>query len=291
MKVLVTGATGFTGSYTVPLLINQGYDVSCFVRNSSDLGHLPSNKFKLIYGDLDQKDTILEALNQVDFLVNIASLGFGHASIVVDSAVSAGIKRAVFFSTTSIFTTLNPESKSIRLEAEKLIKDSNLAYTIIRPTMIYGSSRDRNICKFISFINKSPIFPVFGKGNNKIQPVHVQDLANAVVEILGSENTIGKTYNISGGSVLTLNELIDGIAHFSGKSIIKMYVPSTPFVYLLSLLEKVSIPFPIKSEQIQRLNEDKDFEYYPAKIDFGYSPREFMDGLKEEINEMGIINE
>lgn len=291
MKVLVTGASGFTGSYTVPLLIEQGYEVICFVRDTSDLSHLPMDKVKLLVGDLNNGESILEALKQVDILINIASLGFGHASTIVNSAVSAGIERAVFFSTTSIFTTLNPQSKSIRLGAENVISKSNLAYTIIRPTMIYGNSRDRNICKFIQFTNRFPVFPVFGSGENKLQPVHVQDVADAVVGILRSESTIRNSYNISGGSVITLNELIENIARLLRKRIIKLHIPPKPFIYLLRILEKISIPLPIKSEQIQRLNEDKNFDNLLAKNDFGYSPRKFLDGLKEEIREIGLINE
>ncbi len=73
MKVLITGATGFTGSYVVPLLLEQGMEVSCFVRNSSDISLLPHDKVRLERGDLSNVDSLRQALRGMDALVNVAS--------------------------------------------------------------------------------------------------------------------------------------------------------------------------------------------------------------------------
>jgi nucleoside-diphosphate-sugar epimerase len=289
-KVLVTGATGFTGSHAVPLLIKAGYEVFCFVRSSSNLNSLPLKDVELVIGDLNDQRSLNTALKRVEILVNIASLGFGHAQNIVNAAVEESVSRAVFFSTTSIFTTLDADSKKVRLDAEERIKNSDLAYTILRPTMIYGTPQDRNICKFIKFVNKSPVFPIFGSGEYKLQPVHVDDVAGAVVNALASSNTRKKAYNISGGSVLTLKALVDLIAKMLDKSIRKFYLPKDLFIRFLEIVEYFSIPVPITSEQIQRFNEDKDFDYNRAEDDFGFDPRPFYEGLKEEIQMMGLLN-
>src|SRR5215211_113454 len=97
-----------------------------------------------------------------DALINIVSLGFGHADSILRAAKEAGIQRAIFISTTAIFTQLNAKSKSIRMDAERLIKSSGLAYTILRPTMIYGSDHDRNMWRLIQFMRYSSIVPIFG---------------------------------------------------------------------------------------------------------------------------------
>ena len=291
MKILVTGATGFTGSYVVPALLEKGWDVTCFVRETSDIRVLPVDKIALRYGDLNDGVSIKTALQGMDTLVNIASLGFGHATNLVNAAKESGVTRAVFFSTTAIFTTLNPDSKAIRLEAERLVQESGIPSTIIRPTMIYGSSRDRNICKFIRFIKLSPVFPIFGSGEFKLQPVYVGDLSKAVVEILLSDRTIGKSYNLSGGSEFTLNDFIREISEGLNKRIGLVHLPPKPFVFLLSLIEKASIKFPIKSEQIQRFNEHKVFSHQNATDDFGYMPMTFSEGLLIELKEMGLIDD
>ena len=133
MKVFVTGATGFTGSVTVPLLLSAGYQVTCLYRASSDRSKLPQPEINWVPGDLNDQTTLSEAMKSHDILVNIASLGFGHADGIVKAAEDAGIKRAIFISTTAIFTRLNASSKSVRLAAEETIMKSSLAYTILRP--------------------------------------------------------------------------------------------------------------------------------------------------------------
>lgn len=291
MKILVTGATGFTGSYVLPLLLQKEWNVACFVRETSDISSLPLDQVTLKYGDLADKESITRALEGMDTLVNVASLGFGLASNIIGAAKDAGVKRAVFFSTTSIFTTLNPGSKAIRLEAERLIQESGIPYTIIRPTMIYGSSRDRNLCKFIKFINRFPFFPVFGTGEFKLQPVYVADLGQAVVSILSTDKSVGNAYNLSGGTEITHNEMIQIIAKSLGKRIYLFRLPPGPFILFLSLLEKASLRFPITSEQIQRFNEHKVFSHQDAEEDFGYTPRSFASGLELELREMGLSDD
>jgi len=289
MKVLVAGATGFTGSYTIPLLLKKGYSVRCFVRESSDRSHLPVEQVEFAEGNLEDAKSIERALDGMDAFVNIASLGFGYDETLIPALEQSTVRRAVFVSTTSIFTQLNPDSKTVRLRAEELIKKSNLYYTILRPTMIFGSSRDRNMCRLIRFISRSSFIPVFGSGEYLQQPVFVGDVAWSIAEILGNSNTIFKEYNIGGAEPLTYNQVIDIVAEEAGKRIKKNYIPYKPVTKTLSFFEKFSIPLPIKAEQILRLNEHKAFSYTDAEKDFGYNPRHFRDVIRAEMEEMGIL--
>ena len=152
MKIFVTGATGFTGLRVVPLLLKSGYEVRCLYRLSSDRSNLSDSKIEWIEGDLSHTSALTTALQGVDALVNIASLGFGHADSIISATKNAEIKRAIFISTTAIFTQLNAKSKKARVAAELAIETSGLKYTILRPTMIYGSARDRNMWRLIRFM-------------------------------------------------------------------------------------------------------------------------------------------
>ena len=288
MRVLVTGATGFTGSYVVPLLLRQGAHVRCLVRASSDTSRLPISQVELVVGDLSEQNSIERALQGTDALVNIASLGFGHAPNIVNAAVAARVQRAVFISTTAVFTTLNAPSKSVRLAAEETVRASGLSYTILRPTMIYGSSRDRNMCRLIRYLRRWPLIPVFGRGEHLQQPVYVEDLAAAVVQSLQSEQAVGRSYNVSGQAPLTYNQIIDTVSDALGRKARKVHLPVSPLVTALGALERFSLRLPIKAEQVLRLNEDKAFDSLEAIEDFGYRPRSFAEGIRLELQEMGI---
>jgi len=289
MKVFVTGATGFTGSHVVPLLLKGGYDVRCLYRASSDRSFLSGHDIEWALGDVSDSQSLSTAMQSAqgaDALVNIASLGFGHADSIISAAQNAGIKRAVFISTTAIFTQLNAPSKKIRVAAELAIETSGLKYTILRPTMIYGSPRDRNMWRLIRFMRYSPIVPIFGNGAHAYlqQPIYVDDVAQAIVSCLSNNKTIGKSYNIAGKHPLTYNEVIDTIAGQMKKRAWKIHVPSKPVVSLLTFFERIRIPFPIKAEQVLRLNENKDFSYAEAQRDFGFSPLAFEEGIGLELD-------
>lgn len=284
MKVFVTGATGFTGSRVVPLLLKEGHQVCCLYRPSSDRSALPQPKIEWLAGDLSDSQSLSKAMQGMEALINIASLGFGHADSIITAAKNAGIKRAIFISTTAIFTKLNAKSKTVRMAAELAIESSGLDYTILRPTMIYGSPRDRNMWRLIRFIKSSPVIPVFGDGKYLQQPIFVDDVAQAVVSCLSNENTFGKSYNIAGKYPLTYNAVIDTIADKLNKRVWKIHVPSKPVVAMLNLFEKIRLPFPIKAEQVLRLNEDKAFSYEEASRDFGFSSRSFEEGIGLELS-------
>lgn len=284
--ILLTGATGFTGAYVLDELLNEGYKVRCFVRKSSDISNLSNKQVEIVYGDFGQFDTIVEALKGVDILINVSSLGFGHASDIIKACEQCGIKRAIFFSTTGIFTNLNPQSKEIRLNAENLIKRSNIDYTILRPTMIYGTHKDRNICRLVKYLYKIRIIPVLGGGEYLLQPVYVKDLAHSAILMLKNSMSINNEYNIAGGNALTYNELVDTTANELGIKVLKLHIPLFICLFLLKIYEKITKNPKIKYEQALRLNENKNFSIQKAVNELGYKPLCYNKGIKNEIDEM-----
>jgi nucleoside-diphosphate-sugar epimerase len=286
MKVVVIGATGFTGSYVVPLLLKRGAQVCCLVRETSDRSNIKVDQCTVSIGDLSDRASLRRAFDGAEILINLASLGFGHAGNVVAAAAESGIQRAVFVSTTAIFTTLNPQSKSVRLAAEEAIRSSDLAYTILRPTMIYGSSRDRNISRLIRYLYRWPVIPIFGSGESLQQPVFVGDVAAAVVQCVDHDKSVGHAYNVPGAEPLSFNQVIDTICRLIQRKVRKVHFPAAPIVASLETIERLPLRLPIKAEQVRRLNEDKAFDYVDAERDFGYHPRSFQDGIRLQLQEM-----
>lgn len=282
--ILLTGATGFLGGYVLKELVEKGHEVTCFVRKTSNVDTIKKLNVKYVYGELDNQKSIYEALMGKEALINIASLGFGHAPNIISACEEANVKRTIFVSTTGIFTKLNPDSKGIRLEAERLIIESNLDYTIIRPTMIYGTPKDRNMCRLVKYLKKIRVLPILGDGTYLQQPVYVTDLASAIVRAYETTVSIKKAYNISGAKALTYNEVVDITAKALGKKVIKIHVPMKLSYNMLQVYEKISRKPILKAEQVLRLNENKDFSHEEATIDFGYDPLSYEEGIKLEIN-------
>ncbi len=287
MHVLVIGASGFVGRFVIDKLKRENVGRICrFVRKWSQSNEIRHNDVDKTSGDLTVISSIREALKGKDALINIAPLKYGFCENLVRACEKEKIGRALFMSTTAIFTQLRLQEKRAILEAEKTITDSVIDYTIIRPTMIYGGWDDKNMHFLIEYLRKHSVIPIFGNGRYLQQPVYVEDVASAVVKALSSKRTIRKSYNISGRFPLSYNEVIDTICEILGRGVLKVHIPyhlSLSLVAVLKLFQK-SPRFTVG--QVRRLNEDKVFDYSKAKKDFGYAPISYEDGIRREIQSL-----
>jgi nucleoside-diphosphate-sugar epimerase len=250
--------------------------LSVLVRSTSNTSVLPHG--------LDVRVGALEddhlPLGGVQSVVYCASMGFGHVPHLLEQLESAGVRRAVFVSTTAIFTSLPAASRTWRIEAEAAVRESTLDWTILRPTMIYGTERDRNISRLLRFLARWPFFPLCG--NALWQPVYVEDLAAGVVAALDSPVTIGRAYNLAGAYPLRFAELVRTAARTLFRRVMLVRVPVAAAVLTARLTRVVSV------EQVRRLAEDKAFDYTDAARDFGFQPRTFAEGVRLEARGLGL---
>ncbi len=288
-KILVTGATGFTGRHVLPLLVERYGSVACFVRPKANRAAFDLPGVEIIEGDLDDYASIEAALRGKDTLISIAYLigrieqGGQRAEHLVRASRTSGVRRAVVVSSTSIFTTLAAPAKAAKIAAEQAIIESGLDYTILRPTMIYGTAHDRNMIRLIRFLRRSPVIFVPGDGRSRQQPIHVDDVAQAIVDCLEVRATFGKAYNISGARPVTFDEVIDQTCDALKVKRLKIHLPVKPALVLAQALNGVRKKALIKEEQILRLNEDKSFDHSEAQRDFNFSPRSFVEGIRQEV--------
>ena len=116
-----------------------------------------------------------------------------------------------------------------------------------------------------------------------MQPIYVEDVAQAIILSLNSQRTIAKCYNIAGGHALTYNQLIDTVGKRLNRRILKIHLPAKLSVRFLKMIESLGLKLPIKSEQVERLNENKNFAIDQAREDFNFQPRSFSEGIQLEL--------
>jgi len=183
MRLLVTGGSGFLGGYVLREAARRGHETVGLARSTAAARAVAGRGAQPVTGDLDAAAELagVFAAARCDALVNLASLGFGHGPAIVAAARQAGMRRAIFVSSTAVTTTLAAPTKRVRLAAEQCIRDSGLDWTILRPTMIYGAPGDRNLSRLLALLARAPMLPVPGGGRHLQQPVLVADVADAVL--------------------------------------------------------------------------------------------------------------
>jgi uncharacterized protein YbjT (DUF2867 family) len=237
-------------------------------------------------GDLHDENSLAAAMEGADNLVNVASLGFGWVDSLFAAIRRSRLRRGVFVSTTAILTKLPVRSRAHREHGEQLVKESGLDWTILRPTMIYGTAGDRNIARLISFLERSPVVPIIAPDARQ-QPVHVEDVASAVAAVVDNPRTVGQVYNLSGREPLSFESLVREAASAAGRNPLIVRVPFAPVVSLVRLYNAAVSKPRIKVEQVLRLREDKAFDHTAARDDFGFSPRSFAEGVRDEVRMRG----
>lgn len=295
VKYFLAGATSELGNRVARSLVDEfGPErVICLVRKTSDpasIRRLTDLGVGIVTGDVLAPDSISGHLNGQTAYIDMTHPKYYAASLA--PIIESGVKRVFFITTTGLFSGYNSCSE-IYIDAENRIKASGLTYTILRPSMIYGTERDRNMTRLLKYLHKYPLFPVFGDGLALMQPVHVQDLADGIVSAIRNDAlTRGKEYNLCGPRAITYLELIKTACDALCTKIALIHVPYGMAVAVAGVMEKLPA-FPIKKEQVMRLAEDKCFDISPSIADLGYNPRDFSRGIREEIHllrERGIIN-
>lgn len=292
MKVLLTGGTGLLGGGLLDLLSTGGHEVRCLVRRDSpNLARLDPEYVDIAYGDAGEEDSLAQALDSMDALLHVA--GIEYAPQVISALRRSGVERLVVVGSTSVHSSYEHRS-GWRRTMEELVRESGLDWTIVRPAMIYGSELDKNMHKLLRFLDRSPIYPMFGPGTNLWQPVYYKDLALGTLAALEKSEAIHQSYDLPGAEPLTYLYLVRTAAGALGKRSRIVRLPLEPVRRALRLAELLWLPLPVESEQVMRLREDKAYPYEKARRELGYAPRTFPEGIALEVarlRELGLVEE
>jgi uncharacterized protein YbjT (DUF2867 family) len=298
MKVLVTGATGFVGAEVLQQLHSAAHSIRILARHprSCRVRKLANQyEIEIHPGDVLEAKTIEGSLTGVEAAIHLVGIiseagnqTFENVHIrgtqnLVDASRKSGIKRLVHMSALGTRAQAKSRYHQSKWAAEEIVRQSGLAFTIFRPSLIYGAD-DLFVNLFEKLSRYSPFLPVMGSGRGKLQPIGVDAVARAFVKSLTEPEAIGQAYELVGPNRLTLVEVLDTILEVTGRRRIRLHLPM-PLAWRLAMLLEIIFPRwlgrppPLNRDQLLMLQEDNVGDSGPANRLFGLEPMTFREGI------------
>ncbi|GMH37337.1 hypothetical protein BSKO_05210 [Bryopsis sp. KO-2023] len=239
-KVLLMGGTRFIGQYLARQLVEQGHDVTLYTRGKAEVTNQIPDDTSASYEEFSSKVHHIKG-DRKEFeklRANISGQGFQvvydiNAREAVECAPIVGaipdLEQYIFCSSAGVYLksdqmphreedACDPKSRHKgKLDSEKLLLDSGVNWTSIRPVYIYGPLNYNPVEEwFFHRLAAGRPIPVPGSGMQITQLGHVKDLATAFVKVLGNEKASGQIYNVAGERFVTFSGLAKACAEAMG---------------------------------------------------------------------------
>jgi uncharacterized protein YbjT (DUF2867 family) len=266
--ILVTGGTGFVGPSIVHRLRAEDRPVRCLVRDPDRADTLAAWGCELAQGDVTDRDSVRRAVEGCEVVVHLVAIIQGKPEQferimvqgtwnVVEAAKAAGIRRFVLMSalgTSEETKDLSPYFNA-KWQMEQMARSSGLEHVIFRPSFVFG--KDGGALKtFQRVVRLSPVIPVFGSGDQRVQPIWIDDVAEYYAAALDRPDAANRTFELGGPEVVTYEELYDRIKRVLGKRRPKLHLPFGLMRVNAAILEVLPGPSPITRDQLKMLAVD-----------------------------------
>lgn len=310
MRVLITGATGFTGGHLARHLAARGHVVRVLVRDTARAASLASAGYDLVRGDLTEPSSFPAAVAGCEVVYHVAAV-YRQAGLpreayarvnteavgaLVEASAAAGVRRVVHCSTVGVHgdvehppadedAPLRPGDvyQETKVAGERLARDTasrtGVELTIVRPSGIYGPG-DRRLLKLFKGVARRR-FVVLGDGEIFYHLTYVEDLAEGMRlagEVPGGAN---RTYILAGSEVTTLNELVARIASIAGVDPPRLHLPVWPVWTAGALCEALCAPFgaepPLYRRRVDFFTKSRAFRIDRARRELGFAPAVGLD--------------
>ncbi len=281
-SIAITGALGFVASRLLPRLAARGVHVIAPLRPGRDESPLrlwPDVEVRR--GDLAQPASLAHAFDGAEAVVHLA--GMSLAPGMLPALLAGGVRGGVFVSSAGVYTQLVSPGADAKRAGEAALRASSLAYTILRPSMIYGTPRDRNVVRLLRWLQRWPVVPAPLGGVTPQQPVHVDDLVVAILAALARPAAARREYDVGGPEPLPLRVVIRECALALGTRCAILPLPLAPAHAAARAARRLGLPFPVSPEQVLRLAESKAVDISTARKDLGFAPRTFRAGVECEV--------
>ena len=243
--LLVIGGTGFLGSTVLPMMLERGYEIKLLTRGSGDwressLGQYRKQGIKVTVGAFENDDVLMRAMEDVTAIVNLSGsfrinrqkrdssfeyVNFDLVQKLLALAEEFGAQRYVHLSCLGARDESPSDYLRTKYEGDALVKKSSLYWTIFRPSYLFGE-RFPLIDSIRYLVTFKPFMAVVGSGLNVVQPVHVVEVANAIVDSIYMKESVGKVVDMVGPEQYTFVELLHAVREALGLSDKTMTIPS-----------------------------------------------------------------
>lgn len=247
-KIVITGALGYSGKVITEKLLSYEYQVKTLT-NSGNKPNPFGNSIEIAPLGFDQPEKLTASLKGYNVLINTYWVRFNHKKFNHETAVNntkvlfncakeAGIQRIIHVSITNPSSESDLEYFKGKGILENYLQNLGVNYSIVRPAVLFGK-QDILINNIAWMVRHLPVFGVFGKGNYKLQPIHVDDFADIIIkEITNTEDTV---INAIGPETFSYKELVKNIMNIL--RIKKMVFNAPPYLgylagRLISFLKK-----------------------------------------------------
>ena len=235
--ILVTGGTGFVGGHVVRALLDAGKPLRSLVRDLGRAEELEGLGSELVEGDMTEPETLRGAVEGVESVVHLVAIRQGKRSefeavmsrgtrALLDEARRAGVRRFVHMS--ALGTT--EETKDIvpyygaKWDMEQAVRGSGLPHVIFRPSFVFAP--DGGILPtFRKLAKLTPVTPIAGSGEQRLQPIWAEDLAACFVRALDDDGVTNRTLELGGPDVVSWNTLWERLKQALGVRRPSLHVP------------------------------------------------------------------
>ena len=299
---LVTGAAGVMGTRLVIRLLKAGWQVRALVLPGDSLrSRIEDLGCEIREGDVSDAASLTGSCHGVDTVYHLAAIIISHdpslfwrvnrdgTANVLAEAESAKVRHFIYVSSASVtYPKRTPYAES-KLQAEQLVSTApGLAYTIVRPTLVYEAGGGQELMMFLDYLRRFPIVPFIGAGGALKRPVWSEDVVDGLSRLAGNSTAFGKTYNFSGAEAISMLDLARLLLahHDAARPILPLPVGlCKAAAYALSLVMKRP---PLTSSAIAGVVNDADLDPAQAMSELGYQPLGVRAGFQRCFTASGV---